>query len=121
MSAVSSGVGRCGDRAARRWPEVALDGKAASANEEGGWLSASIVPCGGQWLSGLLGMAQRHTRAVRGGQCSVLGAEADGERQSGVGECSAAVVGRGDNGLLLRTDESSARWPVLSAWSRGRR
>jgi hypothetical protein len=44
---VSSGGGLCSDRGARRWPEVALDGKAASANEGGGRLGASTVPCGG--------------------------------------------------------------------------
>jgi hypothetical protein len=73
---------------------VALDGKAASANEGGNRLSASTGPCGGQWLSGRLGMAKRRTRAVRGGQRSTLGAEADGERQSRVGERSAAVAGK---------------------------
>jgi hypothetical protein len=30
-AAVSSGGGHCGDGGARRWPEVALDGKAALA------------------------------------------------------------------------------------------
>jgi hypothetical protein len=66
--AVSSGGGRCGDRGAYRWPEVALDGKAASATEGGGRLGASMVSCGGWWLSGRLGMAQRRTRVVRGGR-----------------------------------------------------
>jgi hypothetical protein len=67
-SAVSSGGGRYGDGGARRWPEVTLDGKAASENEGGGQFGASTVPCGGQWLSGRLGVAQRGTKAVRGGQ-----------------------------------------------------
>jgi hypothetical protein len=40
-AAVSSGGGRCGDGGAHRWSVVALDGKAASANEGGGWLGAS--------------------------------------------------------------------------------
>jgi hypothetical protein len=106
---VSSGRGRYGDRGARQWPKVALDGKAASANEGDGRLGASMVPCGGQWLSGRLGMAQRRTRTVRGGQRSTLRAEAYGERQSGVGERSVAVVGRGENGLLLRTDSERRR------------
>jgi hypothetical protein len=54
-------------------------------------------------------MAQRCMRAVCGGQRSVLGAEGDDESQSGVGERSAAVAGRGDNGLLLRTDSERRR------------
>jgi hypothetical protein len=66
--AVSSGGGHYGDGGARRWPEVALDGKAASANGGGGWLGASTVPCGGWWLSGRPGVAQRRTRVVRGGR-----------------------------------------------------
>jgi hypothetical protein len=56
-AAVSSGGGRYGDGGARRWPEVALDEKATSANEGGGRLGASMVPCGGRWLSGRLGVA----------------------------------------------------------------
>jgi hypothetical protein len=79
-AAVSSGEGRCGDGGACWWPEVALDGKATSANEGGGRLGASTVPCGGRWLSDRLGVAQRRTRAVRGGQRSALGAEADSKR-----------------------------------------
>jgi hypothetical protein len=75
--AVSSSRGRCGDGGACRWLEVALDGKATSANEGGGRLGASTVPCEGQWLSDQLGVAQRSTRAVRGGQRSALGAEAE--------------------------------------------
>jgi hypothetical protein len=55
--AVSSGRGRCGDGGARRWPEVVLDRKVASANEGGGRLGASTVPCRGWWLGGRLGMA----------------------------------------------------------------
>jgi hypothetical protein len=73
-AAVSSGGGHCCDGGAHRWPEVALDGKAASTNEGGGRLGASTVPCGGRWLSGRLGVAQRHTRAVRDGQRLALGA-----------------------------------------------
>jgi hypothetical protein len=46
-----------------------------------------------------------HTRAVLGGQRSVIGAEADG----GVGESSMTVVGRGGNLLLLRTDSERIR------------
>jgi hypothetical protein len=56
-AAVSSSEGLYGDGGARRWPEVALDGKVASANEGGGRLRASTVPCGGHWLSGQLGVA----------------------------------------------------------------
>jgi hypothetical protein len=88
---VSSGGGRCGGGGARRWPEVALDGKAASTNDGGVWLGASTGPCGGQWLCGRLGMAQRHARAVHGGQRS------------------ATVAGRGGNGLLLQTDHERIR------------
>jgi hypothetical protein len=46
---------------------------------------------------------------VRDGQCSALGAEVDGERQSGVGKRLAAGAGRGENGLLLRTDSERRR------------
>jgi hypothetical protein len=56
-AAVSSGGGRCGDGGALRWPEVVLNGKAASTTETDGRLGAPTVPCGGQWLSGRLGMA----------------------------------------------------------------
>jgi hypothetical protein len=89
---VSSGEGHGGGGGARRWSEVALDGKAASANEGGGWLSASMGPCGGQWLSGRLGVAQRCMRALRSGQRLVHGAKKDGEKQSGAGECSVAIA-----------------------------
>jgi hypothetical protein len=65
---VSSGGGRCGDRGAHRWSEVALDRKAASASEGDGRLGASTVPCGGRWLSDRLGVAQKRTRAMCGGQ-----------------------------------------------------
>jgi hypothetical protein len=68
-AAVSSSGGRCGDGGACWWPEVVIDGKATSASEGGGRLGASTVPCGGRWLSGRLGVAQRHMRVVRGGQC----------------------------------------------------
>jgi hypothetical protein len=34
---------------------------------------------------------------------------ADSERQSGVGECSAAATGRGENELLQRTDNERRR------------
>jgi hypothetical protein len=74
---VSLSGGRCGDGGACQWLEVALDGKATSANEGGGRLGASMVPCEGQWLSDRLGVAQRSTRVVRGGQRSALGAEAE--------------------------------------------
>jgi hypothetical protein len=47
-AAVSSIGGRCGDGGARRWPKVALDGIAASANEGRGRLCASMGPSGGQ-------------------------------------------------------------------------
>jgi hypothetical protein len=47
--------------------------------------------------------------AWRGGHRLVLGAEADDERQSRVGGCPAAVVGRGENRLLLRTDSKRRR------------
>jgi hypothetical protein len=43
---VSSGGSHCGDGGACRWPELALNGKAASASEGGGRLVASTVPCG---------------------------------------------------------------------------
>jgi hypothetical protein len=46
---------------------------------------------------------------VLNGQRSVLGAEADNERQSGVGEILTAVAGRGGNRLLLRTDSERIR------------
>jgi hypothetical protein len=65
--AVSSGGGHCGGRGACRWPEVALDRKVAMANEGSGWLGASSGPCGGQWLSGRLHVAQRRMRVVWGG------------------------------------------------------
>jgi hypothetical protein len=68
-AAVNSGGGHCGDGGARRWLEVVLDGRAASATEGGGRLGASTIACGGRWLSGRLGVAQRCTRAVRGGRC----------------------------------------------------
>jgi hypothetical protein len=48
-------------------------------------------------------------RAVCASQRSVLGVEADGERHSGVGEHSVAVAGRGENRLLLRTDNERRR------------
>jgi hypothetical protein len=67
--AVSSGGGRCGDGGARQWPEVALDGMAASATKGGGRLGASTVACGGRWLSDRLGVPRRHTRTVWGGRC----------------------------------------------------
>jgi hypothetical protein len=56
-AAVSLGRGHYGDGGARRWPEVALDGKVASATEGGGRPGASTVSYGGRWLSGWLGMA----------------------------------------------------------------
>jgi hypothetical protein len=68
-AAVSSDRGHCDDRGARWWSEVALDGKAASANEGGDQLGASTVLCGGRWLSGRLSVAQRRMRVVCGGQC----------------------------------------------------
>jgi hypothetical protein len=68
-AAVSSGGGRCGEGGACRWPEVALDGRVTSVTEGGGRLGASTVSCGGRWLSGQVGMAQRRTIAVQGGQC----------------------------------------------------
>jgi hypothetical protein len=46
---------------------------------------------------------------VLGGQHSALGAEADGERHSGVGESSTTVAGRGGNELLLQTDSERIR------------
>jgi hypothetical protein len=76
---VSSGGGHCSDGGAHRWPKVALDGKAASAIEGAGQLGASMVSCGGRWLSGRLGVAPRRTRAVRGGQH--FGAWSRGARQ----------------------------------------
>jgi hypothetical protein len=65
---VSSDGGRYGDRGARRWPEVALIGTAASATEGGGRLGASTVSCGVRWLSSRLNVAQRHMRVVLGGR-----------------------------------------------------
>jgi hypothetical protein len=76
---VSSCRGRCDDGGAHRWLEVALDGKVASASEGGDWLGVLTVYCGGRWLSGRLGVAQRRTRAVRGGQH--FGAWTRGARQ----------------------------------------
>jgi hypothetical protein len=67
-AAVGSGGGRCSDGGAHRWPEVALDGKAASATEGGSRIGASTVSYDGQWLSGRLGVVQRRSRAVCGGQ-----------------------------------------------------
>jgi hypothetical protein len=60
--------GHCSDGRARRWSKVALDRKAASITEGGGWLSASTVSCRGWWLRGQLGVAQRRTRVVWGGR-----------------------------------------------------
>jgi hypothetical protein len=67
-AAVSSGRGHCSDGGARRWLEVALNRRAPSATECGGRLGALTVACGGRWLSGRLGMAQRRTRVVHGGR-----------------------------------------------------
>jgi hypothetical protein len=67
---------------------------------------------GGRRQAGDSGTERRRcgrTRAVLGGQRSTLGAETEGERQSGVGESSMAVVGRGGNGLLLQTDSERIR------------
>jgi hypothetical protein len=61
--------GRCDDGGACRWSKVALDGRAASATEGCGRLGALTVACGGRWLNGRLGVAQRHTRVVWGGGC----------------------------------------------------
>jgi hypothetical protein len=76
---VSLGGGHCSNRGARRWPEVVLNGKAALAYEGGGRLSASTVPCAGQWsavsLAWLTG-AQEWCTMVG---ASVLGVEADDE------------------------------------------
>jgi hypothetical protein len=83
-AAVSSGRGRCGDGGARRWLEVALDGRVASATEGGGRLGASMVACGGRWLSGWLGVAQRHTRAVWGGRRFEQRSAATREQRSAV-------------------------------------
>jgi hypothetical protein len=68
-AAVSSGGGCCGDGGARRWLEVVLDGRVASETKGGGRLGALTVACSAQWLSGRLGVAQRHTRAVWDGRC----------------------------------------------------
>jgi hypothetical protein len=87
-AAVSSSRGRCGDGGARRWLEVALDGRVASTTEGGGRLGASMVACGGRWLSGWLGVAQRHTRAVwgwsalRAKECGDEGAEEHGKSRA---------------------------------------
>jgi hypothetical protein len=56
-AAVSLGGGRCGDGGAHQWPEVALNGRAASATEGGSRLGASMVACGERWLSDRLGVA----------------------------------------------------------------
>jgi hypothetical protein len=92
---VSSGGARCGDGGARRWPEVALDGRAASATEGGGRLGASTVASGGRWLSGRLAWC-RGTR----GQCEVVGASALGAMECGESRAewrrSVAIVGRGE-------------------------
>jgi hypothetical protein len=99
--AVSSSGGRCGDRGARRWPEVALDGKVALATEGGGRLGASTVACSGRWLSGRHGVVQRRMRAVRDGQRLEERSAATREHKSVVraersGRRLAAVTGRGE-------------------------
>jgi hypothetical protein len=65
---VSLGGGCCCDGGARRWSKVVLYGRATSENEGGGQLGASTVLCSGRWLRGRLGVAQRRTRVVHGGQ-----------------------------------------------------
>jgi hypothetical protein len=77
---------------------VALDGKVTSTGEkEGGRLGASMIPYRGRQLSVVAGLAWlRGTR----GRCLVVGisaleVEEHGERQSGAGERSAAIAGRG--------------------------
>jgi hypothetical protein len=87
-AAVSSSRGHCSDGGARRWPQVALDGKAAFAGEEEcSQLSALMIPYGGRRLSVVASLTW--LRGARG-RCSVvslsaLGAEERGERQSRVG------------------------------------
>jgi hypothetical protein len=49
------------------------------------------------------------TRVVLSGQRSALRAEADGERQSEVGESLTTIAGRGGNKLLLWTDSERIR------------
>jgi hypothetical protein len=98
-AAVSSGEGRCGDGGARQWPEMTLDGKAASATEGGGRLGASMVSCNRRWISGQLGVAQRHTRMVRGGRrfsawSTAMREQRQTARAERSGRCSVAVVGR---------------------------
>jgi hypothetical protein len=98
-AAVSSGRGHCGDRGARRWPEVALDGKAASATEgaAGSVLRRFLVADGGSaaglgWLRGA-----REWCGVVG--TSTLGAEKHGdERAEQSGQRSTVVAGRGEMG-----------------------
>jgi hypothetical protein len=101
VAAVSSGEGRCGDGGARRWPKVALDGRAASTTEGGGRIGASTVGCGGRWLSSRLGMAQRRMRAVRGGRrleqrSAATRVQRSAPRAGRSGWRSAAVAGRGE-------------------------
>jgi hypothetical protein len=93
-AAVSSGGCRYSDRGARRWLEVALDGRAAPTTKGGGQLGASTVACGEQWLSGWLGMAQRRMRAVRG--CRRFSAWSRGVRREQSGHHSTGVAGRGE-------------------------
>jgi hypothetical protein len=77
--AVSSGGGRCVNRGARLWPEMALDEEVASTTEVGSRLGASMVTYCRRWLSGQLGVVQRRTREVRGGRC--FGAWSSGSRR----------------------------------------
>jgi hypothetical protein len=103
-AAVCSGGGHCGDGGARRWPEVALNGKAASAGEvEGGWPDALMIPYGGRRLNVVADLAWLQGTP---GRCSVvsvlaLGAEERGERQSGTGERSASVAEKGGQARLF--------------------
>jgi hypothetical protein len=80
---VSSGGGHCSDGGARRWPDLALDGKAASATEGGSMLGASTVSYDGRWLRGtqeLCGVVSASALGAK--ECGDEGAEADGESRA---------------------------------------
>jgi hypothetical protein len=78
-----------------RWPARVEDLLVAVGVRSGTW-----APRGGD--AGTRG-------AVLDGYRSMLGAKANGERQSRLCERMTVVVGRGGNGLLLRTDSDRIR------------
>jgi hypothetical protein len=132
---VSSDEGRCSDGGVCQWLEVALDRKAASANEGGGRLGASTGPSGGQWLSDRLGVVaiarcleQRRTMRCRAEwagarrllweeerTCFSFGPTARGEDTQGGGcmRCAWRLGGRwrGQNNTQARACKASDRAP----------